>query len=112
MLLNAFVSILFPYFQVPDRFYCPLCVEAGKDKACENPCMACGSNDRDDLILVCDRDQCYSYFHCYCLPQPLAEPPEVCRVDVDDVCRSRGDICVCMCCGCFFAGGEVSRCFQ
>lgn len=52
----------------------------GKDKACEGPCMACGSNDRDDLILVCDRDKCYSYFHCYCLPMPLDAPPEVSKV--------------------------------
>ncbi|CAN0039041.1 unnamed protein product [Pylaiella littoralis] len=65
-----------PLDEVPDRFYCAGCVKAGKDAACENPCMACGSNDRDDLILVCDRDKCYSYFHCYCLPQPLDSPPE------------------------------------
>ncbi len=66
-----------PPRQVPDRFYCQLCVSEGKNEACELPCMACGSNERDDLILVCDRDKCYSYFHCYCLPMPLDAPPEV-----------------------------------
>ncbi|CAN0426790.1 unnamed protein product, partial [Ectocarpus sp. 8 AP-2014] len=65
-----------PLKEVPDRFYCQRCVDAGKDTACEDPCLACGSNDRDDLILVCDRDKCYNYFHCYCLPQPLDAPPE------------------------------------
>lgn len=41
-----------PVPQVPARFYCPLCIKQEKDKACENPCLACKSNDRDDLVRI------------------------------------------------------------